>query len=84
MPDIKKQDYYNLNRESRIMYQKEYYRNNAQLIKRKKELREHLEPEKHEEQREYQRKYYLANRARIREQRAICLERAKRVAIPVL
>ena len=70
MPDQKKQEYYKTNRDSRLTYQKAYYRNNAQLVKRKRELQETLEPEKYEKQREYQRAYYLENRARIREHRA--------------
>ncbi len=70
MPNHKKQEYYQTNRDSRITYQKAYYRANAQLVKRKRELKEHLEPEKYEKQKEYQRAYYLENRARIREHRA--------------
>ena len=70
MPNQKKQEYYQTNRDSRLTYQKAYYRNNAQLVKRKRELQETLEPEKYEKQREYQRAYYLENRARIREHRA--------------
>lgn len=70
MPDNKKQEYYKTNRDSRLTYQKTYYRNNAQLVKRKRELQEHLEPEKYDKQREYQRAYYLENRARIKERRA--------------
>jgi len=70
MDPIKKKEYYKNNIEKRRAYQLEYYRRNAQLIKRKREVTEHLTPEVLEKRKQYNSEYYKKNRARIRENRA--------------
>jgi hypothetical protein len=62
--------YYQKNREMRREYQKRYYKTNAQLIKRKRELESVLDPEKQDARKRYNQEYYLVNRASIQEQRA--------------
>ena len=70
MDPIKKKEYYQNNIEKRREYQRNYYMRNAQLIKRKREVAEHLTPEALEKRRQYNSEYYKKNRARIRENRA--------------
>lgn len=57
--------YYERNKEARKAYQRAYYKENRDAIARKRELDEVLAPEKIDKLREYSRKYYLENRARI-------------------
>jgi hypothetical protein len=70
MDPIKKKEYYQNNIEKRREYQRNYYMRNAQLIKRKREVAEHLTPEVLEKRRQYNSEYYKKNRALIRENRA--------------
>jgi hypothetical protein len=70
MDPIKKKEYYQNNIEKRREYQRNYYMRNAQLIKRKREVSEHLTPEVLEKRKQYNSEYYKKNRARIRENRA--------------
>lgn len=60
-----KQSYYERNKEARKAYQRAYYKENREVIARKRELDEVLAPEKLDKLREYSRKYYLENRTRI-------------------
>lgn len=67
--------YYELNKEARKEYQRRYYAANRHKMRRQRELREVLEPDKAEAYRNYQRAYYLEHRTellvkrRAREQR---------------
>ncbi len=74
MPDPRKQEYYQKNRESRISYQRDYYQKNKHVISRKREVREFLDPEEREAMKQYNREYYARNRDRIKERR-----KAKRI-----
>jgi hypothetical protein len=62
--------YYETNRETRLMYQRSYYKRNSERIKRKNELDSVLEPDRIIAKREYQREYFAKNRAKILEKRA--------------
>jgi hypothetical protein len=77
MPNAKKQEYYRKNRESRIRYQKSYYERNRNVIKRKREVNNFLEPEQKEALSRYNKDYYARNRDRIRAQRRARAERLK-------
>jgi hypothetical protein len=57
--------YYDRHKEERRLYQKEYYRQNCEAIRRKKELDALFEPSKKERLLSYQRNYYFANRERL-------------------
>lgn len=69
MPDPRKQEYYQKNKEARIAYQRAYYEKNKHIIVRKREVRDFLDPEEREAMREYNKRYYAANKERIKEQR---------------
>ena len=69
MSDMTNETYYERNKEVRREYQRRYYHRNSELIKRKRELDEVLEPEKVAHRKKYNREYYLKNRASIREKR---------------
>ena len=77
MPDESSESYYKINRELRLAYQKNYYKANAETIKRKRELEIVLNPEKVDARKAYNRAYFLNNRALIMEKRAA---RKKKVA----
>ena len=70
MPDPKKQEYYRKNREKRLRYQREYYRNNKDVFERKEELLKALDPEewkkRKKRRKDYNKEYYRKNRERIR------------------
>jgi hypothetical protein len=70
MDPLKKKEYYLNNIEKRREYQRDYYTRNAQLIKRKREVNEHLSPEVFEKRKKYNEEYYKKNRERIRQNRA--------------
>ena len=70
MTDKKSESYYEINREKRLAYQKEYYKLRAGTIKRKRELDIVLNPEKVDARKAYNRSYFLNNRASIMEKRA--------------
>jgi hypothetical protein len=77
MSDKTSETYYQINRDLRLAYQKNYYKANVELIKRKRELEIVLDPEKSDARKAYNRAYFLKNRASIMEKRAA---RRKRVA----
>jgi hypothetical protein len=54
--------YYELNKEARKQYQRDYYRKNKKLLARKRELQPVLDPERAQQIRDYQRTYYLTHR----------------------
>ena len=70
MADEAKQKYYQDNKEARLAYQRNYYRKNKALIKRRAELKKENDPSWEEARKEYNRLYYRKNRAKIRENRA--------------
>ena len=70
MPDKKKQEYYQENREKRLEYQNSYYKENKERIKRIKEIKRDSDPDWVEQQRRYNREYYKLNREKIKKQRA--------------
>jgi hypothetical protein len=71
--------YYALNKEARKEYQRRYYAENRHKMRRQRELREVLEPDKAEAYRDYQRAYYLEHRTELmakrreRDRRKKCL-----------
>lgn len=69
MPDPRKQEYYQKNKEARIAYQRDYYSKNKHIIVRKREVRDFLDPEEKEAMKQYNKSYYAKNRDRIKEQR---------------
>jgi hypothetical protein len=70
MDPSKKKEYYQKNIEKRREYQRNYYTRNAQLIKRKREVNEHLSPEFLEKRKQYNQEYYKKNLERIKQNRA--------------
>jgi|TARA_R110002051_G_C8375446_1_gene444263 hypothetical protein len=70
MRNIKKQEYYLSHKEKRLTYQKKYYVNNKDKIKRRRELRRAADPEWAEAQKVYNREYYLKNREQIKARRS--------------
>jgi len=72
--------YYSRNRAKRLAYQKTYYSLMHGALKRKRELKNFLEPEKIEFLRAYNRAYYLNNRARIHKKRADTAEKRKKAS----
>ena len=69
MADPKKQKYYEDNKTKRLEYQKEYYEQNKENIKRRNELRRANDPEWADKQRDYAKEYYRKNRERIKRMR---------------
>ena len=65
MADPQKQKYYRDNIKERLEYQRRYYRENKDVIRRRFEVKTADDPEWKEKQREYNREYYRKNRARI-------------------
>ena len=63
--------YYNRFKEERKAYQKTYYDEHKELLRRKKELDAQLRPEKTEHVRNYQRNYYLTNRQKLLERKRL-------------
>ena len=57
--------YYAMNKEARKEYQRRYYAENRHKMRRQRELREVLEPDKAEAYRDYQRSYYLEHRTEL-------------------
>jgi hypothetical protein len=57
--------YYAMNKEARKEYQRRYYAENRHKMRRQRELREVLEPDKAEAYRAYQRAYYLEHRTEL-------------------
>ena len=52
MADKSKKNYYQINKEDRLKYQREYYRRNKEAIKRRRELNLAENPELVDEQKE--------------------------------
>tara|TARA_R100000655_G_scaffold50706_1_gene88312 strand:- start:335 stop:589 length:255 start_codon:yes stop_codon:yes gene_type:complete len=71
MADSAKQKYYQDNKDVRLAYQRSYYKNNKDLIKRRLELRKEGDPEWDEKRKEYNRNYYRKNKERIRKKRSL-------------
>ena len=69
MSDLKKREYYLTNKDKRLAYQKQYYVNNKERIKRRRELRREADPEWGKKQQDYNREYYRKNKMRIMAQR---------------
>jgi hypothetical protein len=59
------QSYYDRHKEERRAYQRAYYKEHKQTLRRKQEVEDVLEPEKREQRLSYQRAYYFANRQRL-------------------
>ena len=76
MADKSKKNYYQINKEARLKYQREYYRRNKEAIKRRRELKLAENPELADEQKEYNKKYYIENKERIKTKRAVTKKRA--------
>ena len=70
MPNKKNHEYYLKNREKRLNYQNDYYKENKERIKRLKEIKKDSDPGWLEKQRRYNREYYRLNKEKIRNQRA--------------
>ena len=73
----KRGTYYDLNRESRIRYQRERYARLRDTLKRTRDLNRVLDEERHERYLEYQRAYYAANRERLKKQRKALRDQRK-------
>ena len=69
----KKSEYYLANREKRLAYQNNYYKESKERFRRRKEINEVLEPEQEETRKKklsaYNRAYYVKNKGRILAQR---------------
>ena len=64
------ENYYSRNQEARKDYQKQYYTNNKDRIRRKRMLEELDDPEKFEKRKHYNQTYYQKNKERILKRRA--------------
>lgn len=69
----RKREYYLANREKRLAYQNNYYKESKERFRRRKEINEVLEPEQEEARKKelsaYNRAYYVKNKRRILTQR---------------
>lgn len=69
----RKREYYLANREKRLAYQNNYYKESKERFRRRKEINEVLEPEQEETRKKklsaYNRAYYVKNKGRILAQR---------------
>ena len=69
----KKRDYYLANREERLAYQNRYYRESKPRFQRRKEIDEVLDPDKvkavKKKLSDYNRKYYVENKEKIKAKR---------------
>ena len=63
-------NYYSRNKEARKDYQKQYYNNNKERIRRKRRLEELDDPEKFKARKKYNQEYYQKNKEKILEKRA--------------
>ena len=70
MPDKTKQNYYQKNKKKRLKYHREYYKKNAEKIKRNRDLKKENHPTWSADQREYNRQYYINNKEKIKAKRA--------------
>lgn len=71
MTPKERKKYYRKNREERLAYQKRYYEIHKEGIGKKLAARKKGDPDWVQKQKEYNRKYYLKNRDRIRKSRAL-------------
>lgn len=71
------ESYYKRNTEARKEYQKTYYAEKKDILRRKREIDAELNPEKQEKYREYQRNYYLENRQKLLERKRLRYNNAK-------
>ena len=71
MPNVKKQEYYRKNRKKRLEYQHEYYNQNKEKIKGKREQKMIDDPDIREKERGYNKSYYTENKQRIMERRKL-------------
>jgi len=71
MANLKKQEYYRKNREDRLKYQKDYYEQNRDRIKKARAKKMLTEPDSIEKEKAYNQGYYMKNKARIMEQRRL-------------
>jgi len=69
MPDVKKQEYYRKNREERLQYQKDYYNQNREHIRKNKIKKMLSDPYLINKEKSYHREYYKKNKKRIMERR---------------
>ena len=78
----KKREYYLANREKRLTYQNNYYKESKERFRRRKEINEILEPEQEEARKrklsDYNRAYYVKNKSRILTQRQETVTRNNR------
>ena len=74
--------YYAMNKEARKEYQRCYYAENRHKLRRQRELREVLEPDKAEAYRIYQRAYYLEHRTELTAKRRERDRRKKGLLFP--
>lgn len=63
--------YYSRNSEARKEYQRAYYTEKKDQLRRKRELDATLKPEKIAKLRDYQRNYYLTNRQKLLEKKKL-------------
>ncbi len=63
-------NYYSRNKEARKDYQKQYYNNNKERIRRKRMMEELDSPEKFEARKRYNQEYYRKNKEQILKKRA--------------
>lgn len=67
---MQKESYYERHKQNRRDYQKQYYENNKERIRRKRMMEELDNPERFEQRKAYQRTYYLTNKEKILKKRA--------------
>jgi hypothetical protein len=67
---MQKESYYERHKQNRRDYQKQYYENNKDRIRRKRMMEELDDPIKFEKRKAYQREYYLTNKEKILKKRA--------------
>jgi len=77
---MSEETYYEKNRDTRKSYQKQYYRNNKDKIRRKRMLEEIEDPKKFEARKAYQRNYYQQNKEKILKKRAELYAKRKAAA----
>ena len=71
MTPKERKEYYRINKDKRLAYQKRYYEVHKEAIKKNLADRKSDDPDWAQKQREYNRKYYLENRAQIKSSRAL-------------
>lgn len=69
MTPEERKEYYRKNREARLAYQKRYYALYKEAIREKTVERQKSDPDWMQKQKEYNKKYYLKNKDRIKKKR---------------